>query len=94
MSGCRQLMISFTAVMVTCLILLNRRLCSLCRGPVSVGIVGAATPISVTTVWNFIERQVKFNAFLYPNEHPERNCLFPVRQFDVELVKIWYIFSE
>ena len=32
-------------------------------------------------------RQVKFNAFLHPNEHPERICLYLVRQFEVELAK-------
>ena len=37
---------------------------------------------------------MKFNAFLHPNEHPERICLYLVRQFDVELVKIGYIFTK
>ena len=41
-----------------------------------------------TRLWNFIERQVKFNAFLHPNEHPERICSYLVRQFEAELAKI------
>ena len=35
-------------------------------------------------------RQVKFNAFLHPDEHTERICLYLVRQFEVELVRIGY----
>ena len=45
-----------------------------------------------TVVWprllNFIGRRVKFNAFLHPNEHPERICLYLERQFEAELAKI------
>ena len=41
-----------------------------------------------TQLWNFIGRQVKFNAFLHPNEHPERICSYLVRQFEAELAKI------
>ena len=41
-----------------------------------------------TRLWNFIERQVKFNALLHPNEHPERICSYLVRQFEAELAKI------
>ena len=39
-------------------------------------------------LWNFIGRQVKFNAFLLPNEHPERIWSYLVRQFEAELAKI------
>ena len=38
--------------------------------------------------WHFLERQVKFNRFLVPNEHPERICLYLVREFDYEPSKI------
>ena len=31
---------------------------------------------------------MKFNAFLHPNEHPERICLYLVRQVEAELAKI------
>ena len=31
---------------------------------------------------------MKFNAFLHPNEHPERICLYLVRQFEAEQAKI------
>ena len=31
---------------------------------------------------------MKFNAFLHPNEHPERICSYLVRQFEAELAKI------
>ena len=31
---------------------------------------------------------MKFNAFLQPNEHPERICSYLVRQFEAELAKI------
>ena len=41
-----------------------------------------------TQLWNFIVRQVEFNAFLHPNEHPERICLYLVRQFEAEPAKI------
>ena len=37
---------------------------------------------------------MNFNAFLYPNEHPEMICLYLVRQFEVELAKIGHIFTE
>ena len=47
-----------------------------------------ALPLVWTWLWNFIGRQVKFNAFLHPNEHPERICLYLVRQFEAELAKI------
>ena len=66
MSGCRQLMISFTAVMVTCLILLNRRLCGPCRGPVSVGTVGASTPICFEKDFHCIH-WFRGNLILYKN---------------------------
>ena len=33
-------------------------------------------------------RQVKSNAFLHPNEHPERIFLYLVRQFEAEQAKI------
>ena len=33
-------------------------------------------------------RQVKFNAFLHPSEHPERIFLYLVGQFEAELAKI------
>ena len=39
-------------------------------------------------------REAKFNAFLHPNEHPERICVYLVRQFDAELVKIGHIFTK
>ena len=39
-------------------------------------------------LWNFIVRHVKFNAFLHPNEHPERICSYLVRQFEAKLAKI------
>ena len=39
-------------------------------------------------------RQVKFNAFLHPNEHSERICLYRVRQFEAELAKIGHIFTK
>ena len=45
-------------------------------------------------LWNFIGRQVKFDAFLHPNEHPERICLYLVRQFEAELAKIGHIFTK
>ena len=47
-----------------------------------------------TRFWNFIGRQVKFNAFLHPNDHPERICLYLVRQFEGELAKIGHIFTK
>ena len=31
---------------------------------------------------------MKFNAFLHPNEHPERICSYLVGQFEAELAKI------
>ena len=37
---------------------------------------------------------MKFNAFLHTNEHPERICLYLVRQFEAELAKIWQIFTK
>ena len=39
-------------------------------------------------------RHVKFNAFLHPNEHSERICLYLVRQFEAELAKIGHIFTK
>ena len=39
-------------------------------------------------LWNFIESQAKFNSFLVTNEHPERICLYLVREFDDEPSKI------
>ena len=41
-----------------------------------------------------IGRQVKFNTYLYLNEHPERICLYLVRKFEAELAKIGHIFNE
>ena len=38
-------------------------------------------------MWNFIGRQLKFNKLLHSNEHPERICLYLVRQLDYELSK-------
>ena len=38
--------------------------------------------------WNFIGSQAKFNSFLVTNEHPERICLYLVREFDYEPSKI------
>ena len=37
---------------------------------------------------------MKFNAFLHPNEHPERICLYFVKQFDAELAKVGHVFTE
>ena len=37
---------------------------------------------------------MKFNAFLHPNEHPQRICLYLVRQFEAELAKIGHIFTK
>ena len=37
---------------------------------------------------------MKFNAFLHPNEHPERICLHLVRQFEAEMAKIGHIFTK
>ena len=42
-------------------------------------------PLVWPQLWNFIERRVKFNAFLHSNEDPERICLY---QFEAELAKI------
>ena len=39
-------------------------------------------------------RQVKFNAFLHPNENPEKICFHLVRQFEAELAKIGHIFTK
>ena len=39
-------------------------------------------------LWNFIGSQAKFNYFLVTNEHPERICLYLVREFDDEPSKI------
>ena len=39
-------------------------------------------------MWNFIGSQAKFNSFLVTNEHPERICLYLVREFDDEPSKI------
>ena len=39
-------------------------------------------------LWNFIGSQTKFNSFLVTNEHPERICLYLVREFDYEPSKI------
>ena len=39
-------------------------------------------------LWNFIGSQAKFNSFLVTNEHPERICLYLVREFDDEPSKI------
>ena len=36
-------------------------------------------------------RRVKFNAFLHPNEHPERIYSNLVRQFEAELAKIGHL---
>ena len=37
--------------------------------------------------------RVKFNSFMVTNEHPERICLYLVRQFDEEPSKIGLIFK-
>ena len=37
---------------------------------------------------------MKFNRFLVPNEHPERICLYLVRQLDDEPAKIRQIFTK
>ena len=37
---------------------------------------------------------MKFNRFLVPNEHPERICLYLVRQLDDEPAKIRHIFTK
>ena len=37
---------------------------------------------------------MNFNAFLHVNVHPERICLYLVRQFEAELVKIGHIFTK
>ena len=34
---------------------------------------------------------MKFNAFLHPNEHPERICVYLVRLFEAELVIIGHV---
>ena len=39
-------------------------------------------------LWNFIGRRLKFNRLLHSNEHPERICLYLVRQLDYELSKV------
>ena len=39
-------------------------------------------------LWNFIESQEKFNRILITNEHPERICLYLIREFDDEPSKI------
>ena len=38
-------------------------------------------------------RQVKLNAFLHPNEHPERICVYLVRQFEAELAISGHTFT-
>ena len=38
-------------------------------------------------------RQVKFNAFLHPND-PERIYLYLARQFEAELIKIGQFFTK
>ena len=45
-------------------------------------------------LWHFLVRQVKFNRFLVPNEHPERICLYLVRQLDDKPAKIRQIFTR
>ena len=45
-------------------------------------------PIIWPRLWNFIRRQLKFNRLLHSNEHPERICLYLVRQLDYELSKV------
>ena len=51
-----------------------------------------------TLVWpgllNFKGKWVKFNAFLHPNEYPERIYLYLVRQLEAVLVKIGHIFTK
>ena len=39
-------------------------------------------------LWNFTGSQAKFNRFLVTNDHPERICLYLVREFDDEPSKI------
>ena len=49
---------------------------------------------SMNMIVEFCREAVKLNAFLRPNEHPERICLYLVRQFEAELVKIGHIFDK
>ena len=39
-------------------------------------------------LWSFLGSQAKFNSFLVTDEHPERICLYLVREFDDEPSKI------
>ena len=48
--------------------------------------------ISVTTVVEFHMEAGKIQCILHPNEHPERTCLYLVRQFDAELAKLGTFF--
>ena len=50
--------------------------------------------VSATTVMEFHREAGEIQFILYPNEHPERICLYLVRQFDAELVKIGHIFVK
>ena len=52
--------------------------------------------ISVVTVPEFHSEagEFQFNAFLHPDEHPERICLYLERQFEAELTKIGQIFTK
>ena len=59
------------------------------RSQVAMGVAG-----SVTMVVTFLLRQVKFNRFLVPNEHPERIYLYLVRQLDDQQAKIRHIFTK
>ena len=60
---------------------------SVSKADLSCGIIHS----SVNTVVDFMGRQVKFSAFLHPNEHPENICLYLVRQFEAEQAKIGHI---
>ena len=42
---------------------------------------------SVTTDVEICMEAGQFNELLHPNEHPERICLYLIRQFDAELAK-------
>ena len=45
-------------------------------------------------LWNFIVRQVEFNKFSQPNEHPQRIFLYLARLFDWKPSKIGHIFTK
>ena len=45
---------------------------------------------NMTTVVEFHREAVEINGLLHSNEHPERICLYLVRQLDYELSKVGY----